>query len=130
MSFQDFFRNLVDLDVRPGEVSVLMVIAENPGIRQGILARRLMIKRANMAKMARAMEGSGLVRRTVPEDDRRSVELWLTDEGAARLAALRTPFLDHEARTARSLSKEEEAELKRLLRKYIGLSGADRGGRS
>jgi DNA-binding MarR family transcriptional regulator len=129
-AFEDFFENLGQFDVRPGEISVLTVIGENPGVRQGIVARRLMIKRANMTKMVRAMEERGLVRRTIPEDDKRSVELWLTKKGTARLADLRGPFLAHEAHPVQSLSREEEAELKRLLRTYIGLAEPRREGGS
>ena len=124
-SFRDFFTSLDDFDMRPGEATVLMLIGENPGVRQGVLAKRLMIKRAHMTKMIRAMEDTGLVSRTVPEDDRRSVELWLTTRGKTRLAAMRGPWAAHEARPARNLSPREEAELKRLLRQHLGLDEGD-----
>jgi len=124
-SFREFFDGLADFDVRPGEASVLMLIGGNPGVRQGVLARRLMIKRAHMTKMIRAMEDTGLVTRTVPEDDRRSVELWLTKRGAARVEAMRAPWAAHEARPARNLTKREEAELRRLLRKYLALDDGE-----
>jgi DNA-binding MarR family transcriptional regulator len=129
-AFEDFFENLGEFGVRPGEISVLTVIGENPGVRQGIVARRLMIKRANMTKMVRAMEERGLLRRTVPEDDKRSVELWLTKKGSARLTDLRGPFMAHEAHPVQSLSPKEEAELKRLLRTYVGLPEPHGGGAS
>jgi DNA-binding MarR family transcriptional regulator len=125
VSFRDFFAELEDFDLRPGEATVLMLIGENPGVRQGMLAKRLMIKRAHMTKMIRAMEDTGLVARTVPEDDRRSVELWLTPRGEARVAAMRGPWAAHEARPALNLSPREEAELKRLLRKYLDLGEGD-----
>ena len=124
-SFREFFDGLADFDVRPGEASVLMLIGGNPGVRQGVLARRLMIKRAHMTKMIRVMEDTGLVTRTVPEDDRRSVELWLTKRGAARVEAMRAPWAAHEARPARNLTKREEAELRRLLRKYLALDDGE-----
>jgi DNA-binding MarR family transcriptional regulator len=125
VSFRDFFASLEDFDMRPGEATVLMLIGENPGVRQGVLAKRLMIKRAHMTKMIRAMEDTGLVSRTVPEDDKRSVELWLTTRGEARVAAMRAPWADHEGRPARNLTRRDEAELKRLLRKYLDLGGED-----
>ncbi|MFW2542262.1 MarR family winged helix-turn-helix transcriptional regulator [Primorskyibacter sp. 2E107] len=121
-SFAGFFSGMEGFDVRPGEISVLMLLAQNPGVRQGVLARALMIKRAHMTKMVRAMETAGIVTRTVPEDDRRSVELWLTDKGKARLDTMQAPFLAHETRNASVLSATEEAQLKTLLRKYLGLA--------
>jgi DNA-binding MarR family transcriptional regulator len=121
-AFRDFYTDLDVLGMRPGEASVLFLIAENPGVRQGVLARRLMIKRAHMTKMIRAMEEEGLVERAVPEDDRRSVELRLSQRGRHRLDALRLSWAVHEARPARNLSPREEAELKRLLRKHVGIA--------
>jgi DNA-binding MarR family transcriptional regulator len=120
-AFRDFFEVFEGTAVRPGEITVLMLIGENPGIRQGVLARALMIKRAHMTKMVRAMEEAGLVTRTVPEDDRRSMELRLSEKGRARVAALEGRFLDHEARVVPGLSEAEAAELKRLLRKFLDL---------
>lgn len=122
-SFADFYETLGEIGVRPGEVSILMMIAENPGIRQGVLARALMIKRAHMTKMIQAMEETGLVRRTVPEDDKRSIELWLTEGGEAQMTRVRGPFESHEKRNNERLTAEEEETLKALLRKYLRLSG-------
>ncbi len=123
-SFAAFYRRLGQFDIKPGEISVLMMIGENPGIRQGLLARTLMIKRAHMTKMIRVMEDAGLVTRTVPEDDRRSVELWLTEPGRAMLDRLTPSFLEHEAHTGGTLTRTEEETLKRLLRKYIDFDAA------
>ncbi len=125
VSFRDFFGDLGELGVRPGEASVMMLIRLNPGIRQGVLARQLMIKPAHMAKMIRAMEDAGLVTRTVPDDDKRAMELWLSEAGVAEVEALRVPFFDHEQQPARKLTRSEDAQLKRLLRKYLGLPEED-----
>ena len=121
-SFADFYRTFEGEDVRPGEISVLMVLYENPGIRQGLLARALCIKRAHMTKMVRQMEDDGLIARRVPEDDKRAMELQLTEAGACRVKALMPGFDSHESRDARDLSREEAAELKRLLRKMLGVA--------
>ena len=120
-SFRDFYAGLGDMGVRPGEFSVLMLVAGNPGIRQGILARKLMIKRAHMTKMIQAMESEGLIDRRVPEDDRRSIELRLTAAGRKRVDDMRAPFEEHEARNLTRLTPTELTEAKRLLKKYLGL---------
>ncbi|CUH75964.1 MarR family winged helix-turn-helix transcriptional regulator [Tropicibacter naphthalenivorans] len=118
-SFRDFYTGMEDLGMRPGEFSVLMLIGENPGIRQGVLARKLMIKRAHMTKMVQAMEADGLVTRTVPPEDKRSIELRLSEQGAARLAHMRGPFEEHESRNLSRLSDAELDTLKRLLKTYL-----------
>lgn len=120
-SFADFYTALEGQDVRPGEISMLLMIRENPGIRQGVLARALSIKRAHMTKIARRLEAAGLIERQVPEDDRRAMELRLTAKGAARVAKISPQFEAHEARNLGGLTEEEAAALRGLLRKYLAL---------
>lgn len=126
-AFAAWFDALGDEGMRPGEVSALMLIGLNPGVRQGVLARHLRIKRAHMAKMARALEEAGLIRREVPEDDRRANALSLTAEGRARMDALGPLAEAHEAQPAPNLTSREEAELKRLLRKTLDLNAPEEG---
>ncbi|GGB14419.1 MarR family winged helix-turn-helix transcriptional regulator [Allosediminivita pacifica] len=125
-SFEDFFANLSDKDVRPGEMSVMLVIHDNPGIRQGVVARALDIKRAHMAKMARTLEDAGLIARSVPEDDKRAMELRLTEKGEAHLAELRPAFDRHEASDVSGLTPAEAEQLRTLLRKYLRIEDGGR----
>ncbi|MCB1334083.1 MAG: MarR family transcriptional regulator [Roseivivax sp.] len=124
-SFRDFYDELGPLGIRPGEISVLTVIGLNPGIRQGVLARHLMIKRAHMTKVVRALDDAGLIARRVPADDKRAVELSLTAKGQARMREVHAPFAAHEKASTGPLTAREEAELKRLLRKYLDLPAPD-----
>jgi DNA-binding MarR family transcriptional regulator len=126
-NFSDFYAAFDGTGIRPGEISVLMLIGENPGIRQGVLARRLMIKRAHMAKMIAAMEADGLVEKSVPEADRRGVELRLTPKGHARVAQAQPIFARLDAVSHRGLTPREEQELKRLLRKYLEIDSQSDG---
>jgi DNA-binding MarR family transcriptional regulator len=121
-AFRDFYAALDSFGLRPGELTVLMLLAENPGIRQGLLARALMIKRAHMTKMVQGFEEAGLLRRTVPDSDRRSVELWLTEAGAARVRALQGPLEAYERRSLPGLPAPEAAALRGLLQKYLRLA--------
>ncbi|WP_010140779.1 MarR family winged helix-turn-helix transcriptional regulator [Oceanicola sp. S124] len=119
-SFSHFFTVLADENIRPGEATVLDLVRENPGIRQGAVSKTLKIKRAQMSKMVREMEASGLISRRVPPEDRRSVELRLTPEGAARIAQITTHFPEVEKRTVKRLTPGEARELRRLLIKMAG----------
>ena len=120
-SFEQYFQHLPQLELGPGELSLLLFIARNPGIRQGVVGQHLMIKRAHMTKKVRAMEDAGLITRTIPDDDRRSVLLHLSPKGEALAKRLTPAFQAHEALPKGPLSAREEASLKRLLRKYVGL---------
>lgn len=120
--FEFFFDDLAPFGLRPGEFSVLYVIHLNPDIRQGLLAQRLRIKRAHMTKMIRGFEERGLIARRIPDDDRRAVELRLTDEGTAFVTDHAEAFFSHDARRPTPLSAEEQSQLFTLLQKYVGLT--------
>ncbi len=119
--FDLFFQRLAAHDMKPGEFTVLWVIAENPGLRQGTIARELRIKPAHMTKLIRRMVAAGFVARTVPENDRRSVRLSLTAPGAAFVEKNRGAFLDLHAAERARLSDGETAQLLALLGKLTGL---------
>jgi DNA-binding MarR family transcriptional regulator len=122
VSFQEFYTRFGNSDIRPGEISLLILIDENPGIRQGVLARRLLIKRAHMTKMVQAFEAAGLVKKSVPEDDKRGIKLHLTLKGQQHVSEMKPIFMKHEEAKRCNLSPRENAELKRLLRKSLGIT--------
>jgi DNA-binding MarR family transcriptional regulator len=115
--FASFFRDFGDEGRTPGGIGILIALANNPGIRQGVLADALRIKWSNMAKIVRHLERSGLLERKVPADDRRAVELWLTDEGAD-LVRTSVPQLvaSDTAATANLTARERETLLKLLAK--------------
>ncbi|MGX1307518.1 DNA-binding MarR family transcriptional regulator [Amorphus suaedae] len=121
-SYERFFAELSEHGMRPGEFSVLAVIGLNPGIRQGVLASKLMIKRAHITKLVRGFEDRGLVSRRTPDEDRRGMELTLTPEGQAFVAARAPLFHDFEARVPEGLTAGERDELVVLLQKFLGLA--------
>jgi DNA-binding MarR family transcriptional regulator len=120
-AFDDFFSDHGPRGLKPGEFSVLWVIARNPGIRQSVLGQRLMIKRAHMTKLIRAMEDAGFVTRRIPDRDRRAVELTLTPAGESEVANAGARFFDYEQRTGAPLDDREQAALLALLKKFVGL---------
>ena len=124
--FEFFFEDLGQIGLRPGEFSVLWVLHLNPGIRQGLLAQALRIKRAHMTKMIRNFEDRGLVARAVPDDDRRAVELRLTDAGVAFVDDHSKAFFSHDARRPSPLDPQEQAQLFALLQKYVGITPEER----
>lgn len=119
-AFERFYAALGAESVRPGSFTILTVIGRNPGIRQGVLAGRLMIKRAHMTKIVRALEAQGLVARRVADDDRRAMELTLTASGQALVAAQAGAVLALDAAPPPCLSAAETARLVALLRKLTG----------
>lgn len=119
--YQQFYSHFGDLDLRPGEFSVLWVVHLNPGIKQGLLARTLRIKPAHMTKIVRRLEDQGIIRRHIPDDDRRTVHLSLTDAGVEFIKAEKGNFFGQESYHQHALTANETQEFVRLLRKYAGI---------
>ena len=117
-AYDRFFDAFQGVDLRPGEYSVLWLIHQNPGVRQGQLAERLEIKAAQMTKMIRRFEDQGHVRRAIPDEDRRAVCLFLTEGGSAFTLRHRAAFFGHDTHHYHGLSEAEVGQLIQLLTKY------------
>ena len=120
-AFEEFFAAFAEEGLQPGSFSVLITIGENPGIRQGVLANALKIKRSHMAKIVQGFGEAGLIKRHVPADDRRAVELTLTGDGHRLVADKMPRFTEHERASAACLTRDERRTLFALLRKLNGL---------
>jgi DNA-binding MarR family transcriptional regulator len=120
-TYEEYFTEYKGIGLKPGEFSVLIVIMHNPDIRQGVLARRLMIKRAHMTKLIRSLERRGYVERRIPDEDRRSVMLRLTAEGRNFMRRKWALFLRYEEARQSPLSAQEERQLLRLLQAFVGI---------
>jgi len=92
----DLARELGDIDLRPAEVTALMVIAENAGCSQTEVGQVLGIKRANMVPIVSRLMDRGLVDRE--RADGRSHALRVTQAGAAVVADAQARIERHEAR--------------------------------
>jgi DNA-binding MarR family transcriptional regulator len=63
------------------QLEVLACIADEPGIRPGRIARRLMLAANSVTTLVNALHGRGLIVRTNAAEDARAVALTLTPEG-------------------------------------------------
>jgi DNA-binding MarR family transcriptional regulator len=118
--FDRLFAVLGQSDVKISEFTVLYAVAENPGIRQGVLADVLKIKWPNMTKLVRSLEERGLIERRIPPDNRRSVHLRITREGRKRIAASEQHMYESDKLALSMLDDEERAQLLKLSRKIAG----------
>ena len=109
----DLARELADLDLRPAEVTALLVVGENPGCSQTEVGQVLGIKRANMVPIISRLMDRGLIARE--RIDGRSHALYLTDTGRDTAATARDRIDRHEARFVALLSQPDHAALFRVL---------------
>ncbi|WP_054107445.1 MarR family winged helix-turn-helix transcriptional regulator [Novosphingobium sp. AAP83] len=109
----DLSRELADMDLRPAEVTALLVIAENPDCSQTEVGQALAIKRANMVPIiSRLMERGLVARRRI---DGRSHALTLTDDGSKCAKDVQDRIDRHEARFVELLSTPDMETLFRCL---------------
>src|SRR5262249_1434175 len=84
--FQDFIRRLGEVDIRPAQYSVLLVIEANDGLSQSALSQTLGIERARLVRLLDSLEARKFVQRRRSRSDRRSQLLSLTAHGRSALA--------------------------------------------
>jgi DNA-binding MarR family transcriptional regulator len=63
------------------QLELLAALAEHPGARPGQLARQLNMRPNTVTTIVNALRARGMVRRATAEDDRRAVELTVTQDG-------------------------------------------------
>jgi DNA-binding MarR family transcriptional regulator len=125
--FERFFAEFGPRGIRPGQIGILVAIAENPGIRQGTLARALRIKRSNMAKIVGLLVRDGLIEKLVPSSDRRAAELRLTRSGRAFVDRALPDVHRNDHSATSMLTERERVMLMRLLHKMTDAALAEAG---
>ncbi|MYM57333.1 MarR family winged helix-turn-helix transcriptional regulator [Thalassovita mangrovi] len=78
-----------------------------------------MVTSGTMTNRLDRLEAKGLIRRVRSDRDARSVTVQLTDEGFALIDACVTEHVANQHRLADALSETEQAELDRLLSKWL-----------
>ena len=116
-SFQLFYRKFEQGGPSLGALSTLGAISANPGVRHGVLADALMIKRPNFTKVINRLEEDGLITRVAPDRDKRTTALYPTKKGIRVLEERYATIRRYQETMASGLSPEEQETLLTLLRK-------------
>ncbi|MFC5651039.1 MarR family winged helix-turn-helix transcriptional regulator [Paenibacillus solisilvae] len=95
----------------------MMVLWEKDGLTQIEIAEKLFKDKTNIARMALNLEQKGFIRRISPENDRRSLLVYLTKEGQQ----LRSEIIPMAEKIndlfIQGISDDELNEMKRILSK-------------
>lgn len=119
--FQKVMAGLKRLDLRVSDFSILLIIGANEGLKQQDVGEALSIKRANLVSIIDNLVKRGLVDRTVPETDKRSYSLSLTQAGKSLLQEANAVHDANEAQLASHLGGEHKHlidELRRIVDGY------------
>ena len=122
-AYRMFVRTLAD-ELAPhrlttGQWSALRVLWREEGLSQVELAQRMMVEKASLTSVLKAMEASGLITRQRNAVDRRKVNIFLT-ASARRLKSKVFPLVSKiNRRATRRLSAEEVQQLHALLARVM-----------
>ncbi len=119
--FADFNSALAELDLRPAQFAVLLMIDQNPGASQSGVSAALGIQKANFVAIIADLEKRGLVRRRKSDTDGRTYSLGLTPRGRAQLQRAAELQSVHEARVIAQIGKEGRQQLLALLDRLSAL---------
>jgi len=105
--------------VAGGEVAVLNLIALNPGLSQKALSTAVVLRKSALTKLVNELERSGLIERRKEGTDKRLNALYLTEDGAERVARMRPDMARLQEDLLAPLSPGERAMLFELLWRMI-----------
>ena len=107
---------------------VLVHLADLPGMRahQKELRERVLLSESGVSRLLVRMEKAGLITRSTADDDRRSVEIAVTDDGrAALLAAIESHLQLVASLFSDRLTATDQAALSWVLSKLLARSKPD-----
>jgi DNA-binding MarR family transcriptional regulator len=113
--FDEVITAFAELDLRPAQYSVLVLLAHAPGLKQSDVAGALGIQRANFVALFDGLERRGLARRSPTPNDRRSYALYLTEAGEGLLGRAARLDAELEARLDARLGPGGRQQLLKLL---------------
>jgi DNA-binding MarR family transcriptional regulator len=115
----EFLHAFEDIDIRPTQLAVLIIIQENAGIRQTEVCEALGIQKANFVPLLNELERRGLALRKPVAGDRRSSALHLTTFGKVTLQRAREIHDAYEERFVARLGRRGRDQLLALLNKVM-----------
>ena len=119
--FADFNHALAELDLRPVQFAVLVMIDQNPGASQSSVSAALGVQKANFVATIADLVQRGLVRRRKSDTDGRTYSLGLTRGGRSMLQQAAVLQSLHEARVTALIGSEGRLQLLGLLDRLSAL---------
>ncbi|MDB5875014.1 MAG: transcriptional regulator, MarR family [Ramlibacter sp.] len=123
MAFKDFAMEAANWNLSPGSFEILELLSHNPGLGHSRLAAAIGLEKSSLVPAIARLEDLALVERKQSATDKRAHELRITAKGKKVLAELRRYILDRDSRITKGMSKEDIANLNRLLKKVASSMG-------
>lgn len=114
---------LAPLGLRMVTFSALVIVVDNPGLRQSQLAEALSIERPNLVLLVDDLERRGLITRDRAPDDGRAYALTATAQGRALYVRALKAVRDHDDKMTRALSDTQRAAMVDALARIEAAGG-------
>lgn len=110
---------MVSIGLHSGQAFVLLELWKEDGLKQIDLAARLGVSAPTINKMVKGLRTIGLVRMVENKEDRRSANVYLTDNGYRIREKIEAEWIDLESASLARLTETERMVLADLLRKLV-----------
>lgn len=107
------------LDLFPGQPKILQVLLEHDGENARDIGRQCVMDKSTMTGLLKKMEARGLITRRVSKEDKRVVNIFLTEKGREKAKQVNAIGAEIDAQALSVLSDEEKEMLFRLLNKIL-----------
>jgi DNA-binding MarR family transcriptional regulator len=104
-----------EMGVSAGTWFSLALLSKKDGISQGELSKTFEIDPSRVTRLAKRLEGEGLILRKRDPEDHRIVRMFLTEKGRGLVEDLSKHRVRFDRRIAAMLAPEELTELRRML---------------
>ena len=120
MITENFNEILKPYDISSEQYNVLRILRGQKGnpANMSLLQERMVAKTSNTTRLVDKLLGKDLVTRKVCSENRRKIEVLVTQKGLDVLQELDPKVIKHENSLSRNLTQDEIAQLNQLLEKY------------
>jgi DNA-binding MarR family transcriptional regulator len=108
--------------LRQSTYSVMLIVHENPGLKQHEVGEALSIQQPNLVALVSELVSAGLIARLPCEEDRRANILALTEQGEAVLARAREAHAENEAALESALSPIPADAFRETLQRILRMA--------
>lgn len=115
--FQRFSVVLKQFNITPSEVSILLLVHDNPNISQVTLAKAIGVERASFGEALNKLEAKGMIERSVSAEDRREKNLSIPAGKKIEFRAILSALHEYNEKLTSELSSNETKTLIKLLEK-------------
>lgn len=111
-----FEKNLSEMGITPKQYAILVVVYDNEGLTQKLVADQVAIDRTTMGQQVDILESKEMISRVRSKEDKRAYNLVLTSEGRDTVERLWESLQTSENEIIQSLSNQDQSDLRRLVR--------------